>query len=169
MTLFDLGVEDVLLFRGNELLKNGYYYVLVNGDVVGATVRPKEIVEDVRSFRQHGCVYKFVSAFLHEPHRCVYFSTDAGRVCKPYVLIANGQPTVQQEHLDEPARGERTFEDFFSQSFIEYLHVNERNTVQIAVREKDITKKATHLEIDPLTVLGFSAGFIRYPHYHHNH
>ncbi|CDW58831.1 DNA-directed RNA polymerase [Trichuris trichiura] len=168
-TLFDLGVEDVLLFKSHELLENGYYYVLVNGDVVGATLRPKEIVEDIRFFRQYGCLHKFVSAFLHEPHRCVYFSTEAGRVCKPYVLIEHGQPRIEKKHMDEVARGERVFDHFFTTGFIEYLDVNERNTVRIAMHKKDVTKTTTHLEIDPLTELGFTLGCIQYPHDYHTH
>lgn len=52
---------------------------------------------------------------------------------------------------------------------IEYLDVNEENSAEIAVRESDLTiprvTPFTHLEIDPLTILGVCAGLIPYPHH----
>jgi len=35
----------------------------------------------------------------------------------------------------------------------------------VALREKNITPETTHLEVDPLTILGVVAGLIPYPHH----
>ena len=55
------------------------------------------------------------------------------------------------------------------EGIIEYLDVNEENSAEIAVREPDLLlpRQApfTHLEIDPLTILGVCAGLIPYPHH----
>lgn len=48
---------------------------------------------------------------------------------------------------------------------IEYLDVNEENDCLIAMYERDIGPKTTHVEIDPLTILGCVAGLIPYPHH----
>ena len=48
---------------------------------------------------------------------------------------------------------------------LEYLDVNEENNALIALREEDLRTEHTHLEIDPLTVLGCVAGLIPYPHH----
>ena len=48
---------------------------------------------------------------------------------------------------------------------VEYLDVNEENDSLIAVREEDIINTTTHLEIEPLTILGVCAGLIAYPHH----
>jgi DNA-directed RNA polymerase III subunit RPC2 len=62
--------------------------------------------------------------------------------------------------------GLRTFNDCIKEGLIEYLDVNEENNALIAIKEKSITNKSfTHLEIDPLTILGCVAGLIPYPHH----
>lgn len=48
---------------------------------------------------------------------------------------------------------------------MEYLDVNEENNSFIAVREKNIEPTTTHMEVDPLTLLGCVAGLIPYPHH----
>jgi DNA-directed RNA polymerase III subunit RPC2 len=51
------------------------------------------------------------------------------------------------------------------EGLIEFIDVNESNNCFIAMYERDITEKTTHLEIDPLTILGVVAGLIPYPHH----
>jgi DNA-directed RNA polymerase III subunit RPC2 len=41
---------------------------------------------------------------------------------------------------------------------IEYVDVNEENNCLVALCEDDITPEHTHMEIDPLTILGVVAG-----------
>ncbi|CDW58523.1 DNA directed RNA polymerase III subunit RPC2 [Trichuris trichiura] len=165
LILFDLGVEDVIVFNGNDLSKGGYYYVFVNGNIVGVTPRPHEIVSEVRYLRRCGIVHEFVSVFLYELHRSVYIASDGGRLCRPYILIENGLPKLEQHHLDELASGKRTFNDCVTDGLLEYLDVNEENDANIAVYEKDINETTTHLEIEPFTILGVCAGLIPYPHH----
>ena len=59
----------------------------------------------------------------------------------------------------------RTFTDFIREGLIEYLDVNEENDSYIALYEKFITPQTTHLEIDPLTIMGACAGLIPNPHH----
>jgi DNA-directed RNA polymerase III subunit RPC2 len=42
---------------------------------------------------------------------------------------------------------------------IEYVDVNEENNCLVALCEEDITPEHTHMEIDPLTILGVVAGW----------
>lgn len=48
---------------------------------------------------------------------------------------------------------------------IEYIDVNEEDNTLIAIKPEEISKKTTHLEIDPLTLLGVVSGVIPYPHH----
>eukprot|EP01052_Picozoa_sp_SAG31_P055243 SAG31_NODE_15147_length_768_cov_0.799701_1_plen_113_part_01 len=59
----------------------------------------------------------------------------------------------------------RTFDDFMREGLVEFLDVNEENNSYIALHEVDITPQHTHVEIDPLTILGACAGLIPYPHH----
>lgn len=49
------------------------------------------------------------------------------------------------------------------QGVIEYIDVNEENSCLIAVSDKDITPAHTHMEIDPVSILGIVASLIPYP------
>ncbi len=48
---------------------------------------------------------------------------------------------------------------------VEFLDVMEEGDAMLALRETDITDATTHLEIEPLTILGIVAGLIPYPHH----
>lgn len=48
---------------------------------------------------------------------------------------------------------------------VEYVDVNEENNCLVSLSDDDLTLNHTHLEIDPLTLLGVVAGLIPYPHH----
>jgi DNA-directed RNA polymerase III subunit RPC2 len=49
---------------------------------------------------------------------------------------------------------------------VEYVDVNEENNILVALRDKDIGPATTHVEVDPMTILGVVTGLIPYPHHH---
>jgi len=67
--------------------------------------------------------------------------------------------------VEEVLQGVRSFTDFLRQGLIEYIDVNEENDCYIALYERDITPVTTHVEIEPLTILGVCAGLVPYPHH----
>ena len=48
---------------------------------------------------------------------------------------------------------------------VEFLDVNEENDSMIALYDKYIDERTTHVEIEPSTILGVCAGLIPYPHH----
>lgn len=76
---FDLGVEDVHLLTGEELSRPDTYVVLLNGDLLGITRGPRELVDSFRVLRRAGHVSEFVSIFLNHKQRTLYIASDAGR------------------------------------------------------------------------------------------
>ena len=162
---FNLGVEDMELISGDEWEEQGRYLVLVNGKLLGVHRHPKQFTVKFRQLRRMGQIPTFVSIYDNEQHRTVYIATDGGRVCRPLIIVKRGVPLVTTEHLSELRSGLRTFDDFLSDGLIEYLDVNEENNALMALREADLTTSSTHLEIDPMTILGVVAGLIPYPHH----
>lgn len=165
---FNLGVEDVELLTGEELGDPNVHIVYLNGAVLGVTRKPMELVNDIRRLRRVGRVREFVSVYEQPQQRAVHIASDGGRVCRPLIIVdpATGRPRVLQEHIHELLQGYRTFDDFLKQGLIEYLDVNEESCAYIVLREAEIEpNKTTHLEIDPMTILGVCAGLIPYPHH----
>ena len=48
---------------------------------------------------------------------------------------------------------------------MEYVDVNEENNCLIALSQTDLTPEHTHMEIDPMTILGIVVGLVPYPHH----
>ncbi|KAL6091205.1 hypothetical protein STEG23_023465, partial [Scotinomys teguina] len=136
----NLGVEDVNLLCGEELSYPNVFLVFLNGNILGVIRDHKKLVSTFRLMRRAGYINEFVSISTNLTDRCVYISSDGGRLC-------------------------RNFEDFLHESLVEYLDVNEENDCNIALYEHTINKDTTHLEIEPFTLLGVCAGLIPYPHH----
>lgn len=177
---YNLGVEDIDLLSGEELslahsgaplspqqILTGDYTVTVslNGKPIGVHRCAAAFCRKFRALRRAGKISAFVSVFEHEQHRTVYIATDGGRVCRPIIIVSNGRPRVKQSHLAELQRKTRTFDDFLREGLIEYIDVNEENNCFVAVREGDISARTTHVEVDPMTILGVVSGLIPYPHH----
>mmetsp|Transcript_38743 Transcript_38743/g.50119 ORF Transcript_38743/g.50119 Transcript_38743/m.50119 type:complete len:1149 (-) Transcript_38743:193-3639(-) len=162
---FDFGVEDVELLSGEELHTNKIHLVFLNGLIVGVTSKPKEFVMTLRNIRRQGLVGEFVSVYLHDNQKAVYVASDGGRVCRPLLIVKNGKTMLTQSHMSELSLGVRTLYDLMREGVVEYVDVNEENNCLIALREQDLSIDHTHLEIDPLTIMGVVSGLIPFPHH----
>ncbi|KAF0305075.1 DNA-directed RNA polymerase III subunit RPC2 [Amphibalanus amphitrite] len=162
---FNIGVEDISFLCGEELSHKSVYIVFLNGNILGVTRNYRRLITTFRLLRRSGLLSGFVSIYPSHKHRCVYVSSDGGRLCRPYIIVERCRPRVTAAHMEELARGLRTFQDFLHDGLVEYLDVNEENDSNIALYEKDITSATTHLEVEPFTLLGVCAGLIPYPHH----
>ena len=158
------GVEDAGLVGGDELYRQTAVYL--NGALLGVHKHPLQFVDDLRRLRRTGKLGEFVSIYKHEALNAIFIASDGGRLCRPLIVVEQGKSRLDpQKHLLLLERGELKFHDFLLQGIIEWVDVNEENDSLIAFRESDITEDHTHLEIEPLTLLGAVAGLIPYPHH----
>ncbi|TYI53442.1 hypothetical protein E1A91_D11G004500v1 [Gossypium mustelinum] len=160
-----LGVEDMELLSGEELHMPNSFLVMLNGLILGKHRRPQHFANALRKLRRAGKIGEFVSVFVNEKQRCVYISSDGGRVCRPLVIVDKGISRIKEHHMKELLDGVRTFNDFLGDGLVEYLDVNEENNALIALYEGEVTPETTHIEIEPFTILGVNAGLIPYPHH----
>ena len=128
---------------------------------------PNTLAANMRLLRRNGLIGEFVSIFVHDVHKAVNVACDGGRICRPLIIVdqATQESRITADHIDEITNGTRDFNSLLSESCIEYVDVNEENNCLIALREEDIGPNTTHVEIDPLTILGVVAGLIPYPHH----
>jgi DNA-directed RNA polymerase III subunit RPC2 len=161
---YDLGTEDAELLCGEEI-HSGAYLVLVNGLIIGVHRRPYRLAQAFRRLRRAGVVGQFVSVYVHDELRSVNIAGDGGRICRPLIIVDQGRPRLLGRHLRDLQGGVIDFDSLFSMGVLEYLDVNEENNCMVALSEETITRDTTHLEIDPVTILGVVAGIIPYPHH----
>ena len=168
----NLGVEDISMSsvfeeekKGDEDSSSNNYLVYVNGSPIGITSSPKIFCDNFRKLRRKGKIHEFVSISCNHNNQSIAIACDGGRLTRPYIRIENEKILVTKEDLKLLEEGKITFNSLVKEGKIEYLDVNEENDVLIALKEEEIKKNSTHLEIAPFTILGVVAGLIPYPHH----
>ncbi|XP_051174312.1 DNA-directed RNA polymerase III subunit RPC2 [Leptopilina boulardi] len=162
---FHLGVQDPGMLGGEEIHQDGVYMVSLNGTLLGVVRNHERLIRIFRKLRRKCWISSFVSIYSQPKFRCIHISSDGGRLCRPYLIVNNGQPLLRNEHMKLLEQGLRTFEDFLHEGIIEYLDVNEENDSYIAFDESQVNIKTTHMEIEPFTILGVCAGLVPFPHH----
>ncbi len=162
---FLIGVEDINTLDGTEIYAEGVLTVYLNGNLLGLTRCAPRFVEQFRLLRRAGRINEFVSIYTNIQQQAIHIASDGGRICRPLIIVTDGQPRVKDVHMKLLREKKMSFDSFLHKGLIEYLDVNEENDTMIALDERGIDEFTTHLEIEPFTLLGAVAGLIPYPHH----
>ncbi len=79
--------------------------------------------------------------------------------------MIDGRIFLNPQHISSISSGKLTLSELIASGTIEYIDVNEENNCLIALCESELTPAHTHMEIDPMTILGIVAGLVPYPHH----
>ncbi|MBP2172097.1 DNA-directed RNA polymerase subunit B [Methanococcus voltae] len=137
--------------------------VYVNGKLIDTVENPEELVRNLRESRRNARISPYTSISFNEESNDVHISTDGGRAVRPLLVVENGELKITQDHLELLKEGELKFSDLVEKGLAEYLDAEEEENAYIAIYEKDINENTTHMEIDPISILGIGAGVAPYP------
>jgi DNA-directed RNA polymerase subunit B len=87
---------------------------------------------------------------------------DEGRVRRPLIIVENGVPRLQPEHVEKVNSGEWSWEDLVKNGIVEYLDAEEEENAYVALVPEDLSPERTHMEIATYTILGICASTIPY-------
>jgi DNA-directed RNA polymerase subunit B' len=135
----------------------------VNGNLIGTHPSPKEFVNKLRDLRRKGKISRQTNIAYFEDTNEVVINTDAGRARRPLIVVENGKPKLTEAHVEALKKGEMDWDDLIEEGIVEYLDSEEEENAYIAVRPEDLTPEHTHLEIDPLFILGICAAILPFP------
>ncbi|MCL4365535.1 DNA-directed RNA polymerase subunit B [Candidatus Marsarchaeota archaeon] len=138
-------------------------YVYVNGKVIGTVGNPAQFAGEIRSARRRGIISGEVNVSFNEKLNSVNINTDRGRIRKPYIILENGQTKLTKEILAKLKSKEINFNYLLRNGIIEYLDAEEEENVLVALSERDITERHTHLEVDITSIFGFTINTAPYP------
>jgi len=139
--------------------------IFIDGKFLGYTSNPEKYVEEVRKKRREGKLNQNVNVVYYKELNAIYIFTEGGRVRRPLIVVENGKPKLTEEHIQKLRKGEISFSDLVKSGIIEFLDADEEENCLIAIDEKSLTEKHTHLEIHPSLIFGFSASNIPFPEY----
>ena len=144
------------MLTGDEINGPSTFLVFLNGLIIGIHVRPLVFVERLRELRRAGRIGEFISVYINENQKAVYVASDGGRVCRPLLIVdkKTSRILLTDEHIKALTSNSIRLEDLLASGIIEYVDVNEENNCLVGLIEYELTAAHTHMEIDPMTILG---------------
>ncbi|MEK7092325.1 MAG: DNA-directed RNA polymerase subunit B, partial [Patescibacteria group bacterium] len=145
---------------------NKNFEVFFNGRFIGSVDNSEEFVRKIREKRRTGELPIQMNVRNDSEFETVIISTEPGRVLRPLIVVENGTSNLKNEHLIQLEQGELNWNDLVKQGIIEYLDASEEENSLVALYEEEVTPKHTHLEVDPVDVLGVVTSLL--PYVNHN-
>ncbi|MFH1237333.1 MAG: DNA-directed RNA polymerase subunit B [Candidatus Aenigmatarchaeota archaeon] len=139
--------------------------IYFNGDFVGTTDKPEDVVEDLRKKRRHGILPDQMNVSYHTEFGEIRINTDSGRARRPLVVVEDGKPKLTKEHIEKLKTGKINWSFLVKHGIIEYIDSEEEENSYIAIDIEKVNKEHTHAEISPLLILGISASLTPFPEY----
>lgn len=147
--------------------------VLVNGDIVGVTSDPQQLVRAARLARR-AMNLPFDTSVVTLPHGGVMLHSDGGCCMRPLFVVENlPRLDAALEHAAQTPHME-LWTVLLQRGIIEYLDKDEEREMRVAVTAAELKEEMlnpssplvqpyTHLEIHPASILGHCALQIPYP------
>jgi DNA-directed RNA polymerase subunit B len=140
--------------------------VFVDGCLIGYCTSPQELATEVRRKRRNGEISTEVNIVYfskdQEEREEVHINCDEGRTRRPLIIVENGLPKLQQDHVEKIRSGEWRWEDLVKHGIIEYIDAEEEENVLVALKFEETTPEHTHVEIASYTIFGICASIIPY-------
>ena len=162
LLIVELGVKPI---KGEATPGSRVY---VNGNLIGVCDNPQELVNEIRLRRRQAslCVpivkSHEVNIRFSEDTNAVSINCDEGRLRRPLLVVDNGKLLLTKRHLEQLKTGKIGYNELIQHGIIEFLDAEEEENTYIAIDAEKLTAEHTHMEIDPMVILGICAGLIPY-------
>ncbi|XP_033632783.1 DNA-directed RNA polymerase II subunit RPB2 [Asterias rubens] len=162
-------LEEIAPSAINEATK-----IFVNGCWVGIHRDPEQLMNTLRKLRrQMDIIVSEVSMVRDIREREIRIYTDAGRICRPLLIVEHQKLLLKKRHIDmlkEREYNNYSWQDLVASGVVEYIDTNEEETIMLAMTPDDLIEKGsmycstyTHCEIHPSMILGVCASIIPFP------
>ncbi|PIN90060.1 DNA-directed RNA polymerase subunit B [Candidatus Pacearchaeota archaeon CG10_big_fil_rev_8_21_14_0_10_32_14] len=148
---------------GLEKVNEKYDYdVFMDGIFIGNVANGKDFSQNIKEKRRNDELPSELNVRVDDTFKTISISTEPGRVLRPLVIIDNGMPRLRDEHLIELESGSITWNDLVKKGLVEYLDAAEEENALTAIYPQEVTSDHTHLEIDPMDLLGVVTSLVPY-------
>ncbi len=140
-------------------------HVYLDGRAIGTVKDGRAFANEVRKNRRTGILSGEVNVAYIQKLNEVHINADRGRARKAYIIVNGGVSMLTGELKEKLKSKEIDFNYLIRRGVIEYLDAEEEENAAVALLEDRISKKTTHLEIDPASMFGLTASISVYPEY----
>ena len=151
--------------------------VFVNGDWYGQSMNPEQLVPKLKKYRREGIINPYISISWYIDINEIQIYTDGGRMCRPLYIVEDNKLNITNKYIKEMKEKNYQWKNLInietnnkdSKHIIEYIDVNESDTLMIAMNKDNLTENTkenyafynyTHCEIHPSMILGVLASNI---------
>ncbi len=138
-------------------------YVHLNGKAIGYVSNPQAYVKEVRTARRKGLISGEVNVVYMEKLNEIHINTDRGRARKPYIIVEEGKSRFTKELAEKLEKKEIDFAYLIRSGIVEFLDAEEEENAVVAMTESEVNGDTTHLEVDPVSIFGFTVNTAPYP------
>ena len=164
-----INLDSINIYSEN---KNNYIKIFVNGNYLGLTLKPDNIVNDIKHYRSIGVIHIHTSIYWCIEENFIQIWCDEGRLIRPLMKV-NEKKLIYNSCIQKYLKnGIFNYNDLLISnekhiSCLEYIDPYETNNIVISTYINDINKKInyTHCEIHPSLILGALASCIPFPHH----
>ena len=139
--------------------------IYLNGKFVGYHPNGPDLARRLREKRRTNELNHQINLYYSRKVDELHIVTDQGRVRRPYIVIEDGKSRLTTEILQKIKNGDLNWHHLVKMGVIEYLDAQEEENAFVAVKESEITKLHTHLELDASTIFGITVSVLPYPEY----
>lgn len=139
--------------------------VYLNGRLVGFHEKGDSLVSSLREKRRTGAISRQVNFAYFPRDRALYINTDSGRARRPYIVVENGKSKLTPDIVEKLKKREISWDYLVSNGIIEYLDAEEEENAYVSTKEEELTEEHTHLEIDPISIVGVTVAQLPFPEY----
>ncbi len=132
---------------------------------IGTIENPKEFIASFVEERRKQKISQIINVSYDSEFDEVSVHTATGRVRRPLIVVENGKSFLTEEIIKKLESKDLRWQDLVDQGIIEYLDANEEENTYVCLNEKDLTKEHTHLEIDPIAILGLITSLVPYANF----
>lgn len=137
--------------------------VFLNGDLIGMVPNGIDLVSKMRDRRRKGLLNSEVNVAFYEDENDVIVNCDSGRLRRPLAVVEKGKLLINDSYMKRIEDGSKKWIDLINEGFVEYIDAEEEENTLIALDESFITPDHTHMELDPMVILGIGSSLVPYP------
>ena len=151
-------IKDMIDIISDKISKEGKGTIIfLNGNILGHTTHPKEVVRIIREARRAGKISNEINVVFFEELNEIRINTEGNRLRRPLIIVKDGRPLLTEEHIQQVIEGKMDLNDLVKEGVVEYLDAEEEENAYIALWPWEVNKEHTHLELNPACVLGIPA------------